>query len=201
MVSIYMLLYLNNYTPMYFTPDAARQHEQPNAEALEAAQHLKIDISLAVEAEIQTLMKTPEFSGLRLSSPEDILPHLELYTTPQEIAFILSEHELELRPTDTDIKNVLLIFKQPEHMRKPHFTLNNFTSDDLWERLYNKIMPRVWDLVDKFHEKTNLYLQRVNEYGQHDNRINGYYYVWIVTPNEPEISSWDGNIDTDYSEN
>ncbi|MDE2311865.1 MAG: hypothetical protein KGJ93_02115 [Patescibacteria group bacterium] len=45
-----------------------------------------------------------------------------------------------------------------------------------WGALYRRLMPLIWDSVDQSYSEHGVWLERLNNFGEHS--YNEYYYVW-----------------------
>jgi len=126
-------------------------------------------------------------------------------TDPGKAEKYLKKFELDNEIENIHKDSLLLIFKLPKQLdyfwRKSKHNLVNF--DDRypeekkylwrqndykksmavieWGNVYHQLLPTIWDQIDYYCENNDIYLSRLNTYGEHN--IGEYYYIWEVVKN------------------
>lgn len=81
----------------------------------------------------------------------------------------------------------LLVFQLPKFLANFWWKSEYTSSDKIpstphsqvnWGDFYYALMPVVWEEIDAYEYNHGLYLNRINDFGQHEPK--NYYYMWIV---------------------
>lgn len=170
--------------------------QKPTRESLSAhetfissLQELALEIRFAFEKQTLDLLKQTHYlaPALQRSIQEKQLfvPLTEVYDTPQTIRDRLTHLNLDEMPSEISAKDVLFLFHLPKTLRQHELLLNNWRRENvlgLLIKAYGKGMQAFWEHFNAYTKTHPVNVRRLNKPRAHENRTEGYYYVFLLSP-------------------
>jgi hypothetical protein len=117
-------------------------------------------------------------------------PITELYDTPRTIRERLANLSLEDAPTNIDSSEVLFLFHLPKALRQYELLSHNWRRENILGLLgeaYSRGLHAFWDAFNAYTKTHSVEIQRLNKRRLHENRPEGYYYVFLLSPKKMMI--------------